>query len=143
MTKIYREALLPYSPQKMYALVNDIARYPEFLPWCSTTKIIESSETAISATITVKKMGVSKAFSTKNTLIENQEIHMKLINGPFKHLQGQWQFIDINGLGCKIILSLEFELLSGIVYLPFKKIFEPAADTLLQAFVKRAGEIYA
>ena len=140
MPKIHREALLPYSIQVMYDLVNDVARYPEFLPWCSSTEILESSNSLMRASIGIKKMGISKQFSTENRLFPHEKIDMKLLNGPFKYLHGVWQFIPIEDMGCKVILDLEF--LSGIMSLPFKKIFEPAADSMLQAFVTRAHQLY-
>lgn len=142
MPSIHREALLPYTSEKMFHLVNDVARYSEFLPWCSGTEIHEQSENYMRASIIIKKMGVSKSFETENTLLLNQKVNMRLKNGPFKYLNGEWQFIAIKDLGSKVILDLDFEFLPGIMYLPFKKIFEPAADSMLQAFVTRAHHLY-
>lgn len=142
MPKIHREALLPYSQAAMYQLVNDVQRYSEFLPWCHATEIIEQSDVLMRASIFVKKMGISKAFSTENTLEANQKIIMRLLNGPFKYLKGEWQFTSIQDLGCKIILDLDFEFLPGLMNLPFKKVFEPAADSMLQSFVARAHALY-
>lgn len=142
MPKIYREALLLYSKETMYQLVNDVQRYPEFLPWCHATEVHEKNDTFMRASIIIKKMGVSKSFATENNLIPNEKISMILKNGPFRHLNGEWQFISIQDLGCKVILALDFEFLPGLINLPFKKIFEPAADSMLQAFVARAHSLY-
>ena len=142
MSKIHREALLPYSKEAMYQLVNDVKHYPEFLPWCHATDIIEQTDVLMRASILVKKMGISKTFSTENVLELNQKMTMKLLNGPFKYLTGEWQFNAIQDLGCKVILDLEFEFLPGLMNLPFKKIFEPAADSMLQSFVTRAHVLY-
>ncbi|MBP9726487.1 MAG: type II toxin-antitoxin system RatA family toxin [Gammaproteobacteria bacterium] len=142
MPKIHREALLLHSKEAMYELVNDVKRYPEFLPWCHSTEIHEKSDTLMRASLIVKKMGVSKSFSTENSLVKNEKIAMRLLNGPFRYLQGEWQFISIQTLGCKVILELDFEFLPGLINLPFKKVFEPAADSMLQAFVTRANSIY-
>ena len=142
MSKIHREALLPYSHEAMYRLVNDVQRYAEFLPWCHATEIIEQSDRLMRASIFVKKMGISKAFSTENVLEPHKKISMKLLNGPFRHLTGEWQFISIHDLGCKVILDLDFEFLPGLMNLPFKKVFEPAADSMLQCFVTRAHALY-
>lgn len=142
MSKIHREALLPYSCRMMFDLVNDVRFYSEFLPWCHATEILEQSERFMRASIMIKKMGVSKQFSTENTLFPDVKIHMKLLNGPFKYLTGEWQFISIQDIGCKVVLDLDFEFLPGLMNLPFKKIFEPAADSMLQAFVSRAHHLY-
>ena len=142
MSKIHREALLPYSPDAMYRLVNDVQRYSEFLPWCHSSEIIEQTDTVMRASILIKKMGISKSFSTENSLCLNEKISMKLLNGPFQYLTGVWQFSAIQDLGCKVILDLDFEFLPGLMNLPFKKVFEPAANSMLQAFVTRAHQLY-
>lgn len=142
MPKIHREALLPYSSSMMYNLVNDVAQYAQFLPWCHATKIHEKTETQMRASIIIKKMGMSKSFTTQNTLDPNAHITMHLQNGPFNYLTGEWQFIPIENTGCQVILDLDFEFLPGILSLPFKKIFEPAANSMLQAFVTRAYALY-
>ncbi len=142
MPKIYREALLPYPQEAMYRLVNDVSRYPEFLPWCHATEICEQTDTFMRASIIIKKMGISKAFTTENILVFNEKISMTFLNGPFRYLKGEWCFIPLQNLGCKVILDLDFEFLPGLIHLPFKKIFEPAADTMLQAFITRAHALY-
>lgn len=142
MSKIHREALLSYSQEAMYQLVNDVQRYPEFLPWCHATEILEKTNDLMRASIIIKKMGLSKSFTTENHLVFPEKISMKLLNGPFKYLNGEWRFIRLQDFACKIVMDLEFEFLSGIINLPFKKIFEPAADSMLQAFVDRARNIY-
>ena len=142
MSKIHREALLPYSNEMMYQLVNDVRRYPEFLPWCHVAEVHEQSDFLMRASIIVKKLGVSKTFSTENVLELNRRVTMRLLNGPFKYLKGEWQFISIQDLGCKVILDLEFEFLPGLLNLPFKKVFEPAADSMLQSFVTQAHGLY-
>lgn len=142
MSKIHREALLPYSPEAIYSLVNDVRRYPEFLPWCHATEVLEQSAELMRASIAIKKMGISKMFSTENTLEPYHKISMRLLNGPFHYLKGEWQFNAIQHMGCKVILDLDFEFLPGLMNLPFKKIFEPAADSMLQSFVARAHALY-
>ena len=142
MSKIHREALLPYSAENMYQLVNDVLRYPEFLPWCHATEILEKTNTLMRASIFIKKIGISKSFSTENHLYPGEKIIMNLLNGPFTHLTGEWKFVAIQDVGCKVTLELDFEFLPGLINLPFKKIFEPAANSMLQAFVTRAHQIY-
>lgn len=142
MPKIHREALLPYSKEAIYQLVNDVRCYSEFLPWCHSTDILEQSDVLMRASILVKKMGISKSFTTENTLKLNEKITMQLLNGPFRHLIGEWQFNAIQNLGCKVMLDLDFEFLPGLMNLPFKKVFEPAADSMLQCFVARAHALY-
>ena len=114
-THIQRSALLPYPAQALYDLVNDVARYPEFLPWCSGATVLESSDVAMRAKVEVAKGGLSQHFVTKNVLVPGQSIEMNLEEGPFSQLHGLWVFKPLGEKACKISLDLSFEYSGALV----------------------------
>ena len=142
MTKIHRTALVPYSAENLYSVVNDVANYPEFLPWCAATQIHYESSTEMKASVIAKKSGIEKKFTTHNHLIPHKAIKMNFSDGPFEYLNGCWEFKNLSDQGCKVSLDLEFEFKKGLMSFAFKKIFEPAADAMMQAFIDRANKIY-
>lgn len=142
MTKIYRAALVPYSAEKLYGVVNNVAAYPEFLPWCSATHIHFESTTEMKASVTASKAGINKNFTTHNTLKPFELIKMEFADGPFEYLNGTWEFKHLSSDGCKVSLDLEFEFKRGLMTFAFKKFFEPAADAMMQAFIDRAELLY-
>ena len=96
MSTVNRSALVPYSAAQMYALVNDIETYPEFVPWCSKSAVKIISNTEKEATLFFARNPIKTSFTTKNTLTPNQLIDMQLVDGPFSRLQGVWRFVDID-----------------------------------------------
>ncbi|HHS99848.1 MAG TPA: type II toxin-antitoxin system RatA family toxin, partial [Thiomicrospira sp.] len=114
MKKIARTALLPYSAQQVYALVNDVKSYPEFLPWCGGSEVIAESEYEMEASVTIAKAGIKQTFKTRNQLVPGERIEMHLLDGPFKSLSGEWEFKALDGDACKIQFEVEFEVSSGI-----------------------------
>lgn len=143
MKKITRSALLPYSAQKMYELVNAVDQYSEFLPWCGGASIEEQSENYMKASVTIAKAGVSQTFQTENHLTKNQRIEMKLVDGPFKFLHGEWTFKALDEEACKIVFDIEFEMKSGLLNMAIGPIFEQIASTLVDSFVERAQQVYS
>lgn len=142
MTVIRRESLVPYSAASIYDLVNDVARYPDFLPWCAATHIQYQSNEEMKASITVSKGGIEKSFTTHNTLVPHSLIELRLVNGPFSVFHGRWQFQALAEQACKITFELSFEFKKSLMSYAFKKMFEPAANSMMQAFVDRAKHIY-
>ncbi|WP_296178922.1 type II toxin-antitoxin system RatA family toxin [Pseudomonas sp. UBA1879] len=141
-THIQRSALLPYPAEALYDLVNDVARYSEFLPWCSGAKVLEQSDTSMRARVEVAKGGLSQHFVTRNTLTPGQTIEMNLEEGPFSQLHGVWTFKVLNEKACKISLDLSFEYSGSIVRATLGPLFNQAANTLVDAFCQRAKELY-
>lgn len=141
MTSIERSALMPYSAQTMYEVVNDVTEYPGFLPWCADAKILSQSETSMDAALLMKKAGVNHWFSTRNTLLKNKKIEIKLLNGPFKRLEGGWEFIEFEDQASKIILSLDFEFSHGLGKTLISPVFTRIANTMVQSFCARAHEV--
>ncbi|MGB5279459.1 MAG: type II toxin-antitoxin system RatA family toxin [Gammaproteobacteria bacterium] len=143
MAHIKRSALVHYSPAEMYALVNDIASYPKFLPWCKSSNVISKTEHEMTASVEIARGGLNKTFTTKNTLHENSKIEIRLVEGPFKTLQGDWSFHTLKQAdACKIELDLEFKFDVGLVALAARPVFTQIANSLVDAFSKRAVEVY-
>ena len=142
MTIINRTALVPYSAEKIYAIVNDVAAYPEFLPWCASTHIHYQSSTAMKASVIASKAGIKKKFTTHNQLEPFNKVTMDFTEGPFEYLHGVWEFKHLSDSGCRVSLSLDFEFKQGLVTFAFKKFFEPAADSMMQAFIHRADQLH-
>lgn len=138
MTSIKRTALVPYSPAQMFALVNDIERYPEFLPWCRQARVLSRDGERVQASLTVAKGPLHYQFSTANTLQPDTRIDMQLLEGPFRSLHGVWRFVPIPGGGCQVDLALEFEFHNRILHRTMGRLFEEIAGTLVDAFCRRA-----
>lgn len=141
MPTIHRTAIVPYSPSQMYQLVNAIEDYPNFLPWCKASKILSQNEDEIKASLLLAKGGVEKSFTTCNRLQKDKMIELRLLDGPFHHLEGFWQFNALDN-GCHISLQLEFEFTGKLLSLAFGPIFSQVANSLVEAFAKQAQALY-
>lgn len=142
MPQIEKSALVMYSTKEMFDLVNDVNAYPEFLPHCSGAKILSSSGQKMTASLEIAKAGMSKWFTTENQFSGEQEIAMKLVDGPFKFLTGRWQFTELDESACKVSLKLEFEFSSKLVELAFGHVFNEVAKNMVAAFTQRAKRVY-
>jgi len=141
MTALARQALLPYSARSVYAIVNDIARYPEFLPWCTGADIVAATSEEIVATLELGSRGVRETFTTRNVLIPHERIELSLVSGPFTRFQGLWQFTGLGqDEGCKIELHLDFRFSGArsLLHRTFNSVFTQAGDKLVDAFCARA-----
>ena len=125
----------------MFALVNDIDGYPEFLPGCLSSTLISKTPTEIVASLDVGKGPVRQSFTTRNSLEDFSRIEMTLVKGPFKSLHGVWTFTELSPTSCKIMLSIEFEL-SGMLKFAFGGVFSQIANTMVDSFSKRAKVVY-
>ncbi len=142
MRKVSRSALVPYSASEMYSLVDDIESYPSFLPWCKSAVVHSRNANSVEATLDLQRGGVSKSFTTRNSLRENQAIGLALMSGPFRHLSGGWKFRQLDDSGCKVSLDLEFEFEGRVTDMVFGAFFEDICNSLVDAFTRRAGEVY-
>lgn len=142
MPQISRNALVPYSVEQMYQLVNDVQSYPDFIPGCTGSRVLESGPTQMTAAVDVSKAGISKTFTTRNTLTNNQSILMNLVDGPFKSLIGCWKFTPLSPDACRIEFQLDFEFTNKLIELAFGRIFKELASNMVQAFTLRAKEVY-
>lgn len=143
MPQISRSALVPYSAEQMYQLVNDVKSYPDFLPGCTGSRVLESGPTQMTAAVDVSKAGISKTFTTRNTLTSNQSILMHLVDGPFKKLMGGWKFTPLSNDACRIEFQLDFEFTNMLIELAFGRVFKELAANMVQAFTHRAKEVYS
>ncbi|MBA7848854.1 type II toxin-antitoxin system RatA family toxin [Klebsiella sp. RHBSTW-00484] len=143
MPQISRTALVPFSAEQMYQLVNDVKSYPDFLPGCTGSRVLELGPTQMTAAVDVSKAGISKTFTTRNTLTSNQSILMSLVDGPFKKLIGGWTFIPLSPEACKIEFHLDFEFTNKLIEMAFGRIFKELAMNMVQAFTVRAKEVYS
>lgn len=142
MANISRSALVMYSCEQMYKLVDDIELYPQFIPNCADSKRIQINENTVEGSLLISSVGISKWFTTKNELTANKEIKMQLLNGPFKHLTGVWKFTELDQFACKVELDLEFEFSSKMIELAFGGIFNNVVANMVSAFTQRAKKVY-
>jgi ribosome-associated toxin RatA of RatAB toxin-antitoxin module len=142
MPTINRSALVPYTPEQMFALVDDVQGYPDFLPWCKSSHVISRDEDEVVASLELAKGSVKKSFTTRNRLQVGKMIEMRLVDGPFKHLQGFWRFDGLKENACKVSLDLEYEFSSKIVAMAVGPVFNQVANTLVDAFIERAREVH-
>jgi len=139
---ISKSAIVPYSPQQMFALVNAINDYPQFLNWCSGASILNQSEHQITASVEINKGGFKQKFITKNTLRAFDLIEMELLDGPFKTLSGQWRFEALGDNAAKVALELQFSFKSRLMDIALSSIFTQIANSQLDAFIMRAKQVY-
>lgn len=126
----------------MFALVDDINAYQEFLPWCSNSEVLSREGDEVRGRLSLSKSGIEKSFTTCNRAQKNKMIEMRLEEGPFHHLEGFWRFNALAEDACKISLDLEFEFSNKLLGLTFGPVFNQIASTLVDAFCKRAADVY-
>lgn len=142
MKTIEKSVLIWFSSQEMFNLVVDVRSYPAFLPWCELTEVLEETPDTMVARIGMALGGLHKSFTTRNAHVQGQQVQLQLIDGPFKHLQGEWNFVPVGEeRACRVELKLSysFDSVFGALVGP---IFDRIAANLVDAFVKRAEEIY-
>ena len=142
MAIINKSALVAYTPDQMFRLVDDVEAYVEFLPWCSGSKVIKRTELDVTASLEISHSGFHKAFTTRNVYAAERRINMYLVEGPFKKLEGVWQFLPLGEQGCKIMLDLEFEFSNRLLGMSFGPLFGQMAGSLVDAFTQRANTVY-
>tara|TARA_R110001592_G_C13058805_1_gene740791 strand:+ start:824 stop:1264 length:441 start_codon:yes stop_codon:yes gene_type:complete len=142
MPSISRSALVMYSVDQMFQLINDVLAYPQFLPDCSNSKIIAEDDNSVTAALLVSKAGLKKWFTTKNTHISNQQVQLELVDGPFNKLHGRWLLTPLSEDACKVSLELEYEFSNKVFDLAFGRVFNHLTNNMVQAFTQRAKEVY-
>lgn len=142
MTVVNRTALVLHTSEQMFDLINDVRRYPEFLPWCSGASVVSERSDVLEATLKLSKGGLSYNFTTRNDLERPHSMRISLVDGPFKRLEGVWSFTSLSDEACKVELNLSFEFEGKLTGLAMSKVFNGVATTLVDAFVERADKIY-
>ncbi|GAA3974999.1 type II toxin-antitoxin system RatA family toxin [Allohahella marinimesophila] len=142
MAEIVKSALILRTPVQMFELVNDVKAYPQFLPWCRRVAVLSACDNSMTASLTVGKGRVVHSFTTKNILSPHESIHMQLVDGPLSRLQGTWQFKALGPDGCRVTLALDYGLTGRLSALAAESVLQSMAGEVMDAFIKRAGELY-
>ena len=147
MKHVRKSVLLWYSPAEMYALVTDVQRYPEFLPWCDRAEVLQSHDDGVTARLGLHYMGVRHAFTTRNVQQAPERVAVQLVDGPFSWLQGEWLFRSLGRPGggqqaCKIEFDLRYAFASPALETVVSPVFDGIANTFVDSFVRRAEDVY-
>ena len=145
MKTVHKSVLIWYSAAEMFALVIDVARYPQFLPWCDHASVSEQDSSGMTATVGLSIAGLKQSFTTRNIHIPDRQVHLLLVKGPFSKLDGQWDFTPVGAAGeraCKVEFSLRYDFNNAALAALIGPVFEKIAGSLVDAFVKRAGQVY-
>lgn len=142
MTMIQKSALVKYAAHQMFDLVDNVEAYPEFLPWCAGSRVINRSDDIVEAELLIAKGGFKKSFATRNCLDRGGRITIALLNGPFNYLQGRWDFIPLREDASKISLDLEFEMSGLLANIAFGTVFNQICNTMVGSFTQRAKQVY-
>jgi ribosome-associated toxin RatA of RatAB toxin-antitoxin module len=145
MKTVNKSVLIWYSAAEMFSLVTDVASYPEFLPWCDETQVIEEDAKGMTAKIGLSMAGLKQSFTTRNTHVKDRKVSLKLVDGPFSKLDGQWDFKPVGKAderACKIDFTLGYDFDNAALAALVGPVFDKIAGSMVDAFVKRAGEVY-
>jgi ribosome-associated toxin RatA of RatAB toxin-antitoxin module len=144
MKHLHKSVLIWYSPAQMYRLVTSVGQYPEFLPWCSHAKVVEQDELGMTAKVGLAMAGVKQEFTTRNTHEVDRRVQMHLVDGPFSTLEGDWHFNPVGegGAACKVTLDLRYAFSSKTLALIVGPVFDKVANSLVDAFINRAEQVY-
>jgi len=157
MKQVNKSVLLWYSPREMYALVTAVEDYPKFLPWCERAEVLQQHDDGVTARLHIAFAGLRQAFTTRNTNLDGREVHMRLVDGPFSKLEGTWKFTPLHKPGApapaageppveptarKVEFPLTFDLSRRSLALVISPVFDRIANTFVDAFVKRAEQVY-
>jgi ribosome-associated toxin RatA of RatAB toxin-antitoxin module len=145
MKNIHKSVLIWYAPEEMFRLVTDVARYPEFLPWCDSASVLETDAQGMVAEVGISLGGIQQTFVTRNDHVEGRSIGMSLVQVPFSKLSGVWRFNPVGDgtqRACKVELELQYGFSSKTLAVIVGPVFDKIAASLVDAFVKRAETVY-
>ena len=146
MKTVHKSVLIWYSPEEMYALVTAVADYPKFLPWCDHASVLATDATGMTAEVGIAFSGIRQTFTTRNDHTDGRQVAMKLIDGPFSSLDGQWDFVplgDGSQRACRVEFNLNYGFDNATLARLVGPVFDRIAGSLVDAFVKRAEQVYA
>src|SRR5262249_5798006 len=138
MTAVDRSAIVGHGAEQMYALVEDVESYPQFLPWCERVTVSAREPGRTVATLHANFHGLKQQFTTENSNDPGRRIDMKLVSGPFRSLEGEWVFVPLDSRACKVEFGLRYRFSSGVLEKTIGPAFRGMADSLVDAFVRRA-----
>ncbi|GBG15087.1 cyclase [Novimethylophilus kurashikiensis] len=142
MANVHKTVLVPYSAAQMFRLVDEVERYPEFLPWCGGVDLRWRNESGTSARLHIDYHGIKQNFTTENSKTFPTLMDIKLVDGPFRHLEGVWKFIPLAEDACKIEFRLHYEFSGALLEKLIAPVFNHIANTFVDAFVSRAEKVY-
>lgn len=142
MAVVHKSVLVGYSAEQMFALVDRVEDYPQFLPWCGGVKVERPTEDSLVASLSIQYGGINQSFTTKNKNERPFLMHMTLVDGPFKHLEGTWTFKPLREDACKIDFELNYEFSSKLFDQIVGPVFGMIANSFVDSFCKRADAIY-
>ncbi|MFC5522803.1 type II toxin-antitoxin system RatA family toxin [Polaromonas jejuensis] len=145
MKTVHKSVLIWYSAAEMFALVTDVARYPEFLPWCDQAAVLDEAAEGMTAKVGISFAGLSQSFTTRNVHEKDRKVSLKLIDGPFSKLDGHWDFHPLGDSAqraCKVGLTLRYDFDNAALAALVGPVFDKIAGSLVDAFVKRASHVY-
>lgn len=138
MPTVNKSALVAASASQMFALVNDVEAYPEFLPWCGGARVHRHDQHEMEATIDIRKGALNRSFTTRNRLQAPDHIRIELVDGPFQQLRGEWRFESLREDACRVSLRLMFSFSSSLIRVAVEPVFSQIANSLVDAFCQRA-----
>ena len=141
MKRIARSAIVEHSAGEMFSLVDDIESYPRFLPWCRAAQVDERTAQWVQATLSVGMRGLNQTFSTRNELHPPEAMDMRLLKGPFRHFAAAWRFKPLSAQACSVEFSLEYAM-AGPLARMLEPLFDHIADTMVDAFTRRANDLH-
>jgi ribosome-associated toxin RatA of RatAB toxin-antitoxin module len=145
MKTVHKSVLIWYSAQEMFALVTDVEAYPKFLPWCDHATVLAHEPDGMRAEVGISFGGIRQKFTTRNRHVEGREVHISLVDGPFSLLEGHWLFSPVGGeeqRACRVELKLDYAFRSATLATLVGPVFDKIAGSLVDAFVKRAEQVY-
>lgn len=142
MAEVKKSVLIAYSATQMFDLVDSVQQYPEFLPWCAAASVAPVDDSKVKASVTINYHGVKQSFTTENQRTPPRQIEMRLVEGPFRTLDGCWRFTALNEQACKIEFSLHYEFSSKLLEKLVGPVFGYIANSLVEAFLRRAEHVY-
>ena len=142
MTKINRSALLPFSAQQLFDLVNDVESYPGYLDGCVGASVLRSEEGLMEARLELARAGIRQSFSTRNYLVAASQITLELLDGPFEYFRGCWDFHPLGDSACKMTLNLEFSIAGMVRGAAASRLFNAVTNDLVDAVCRRARQLY-
>ena len=142
MPNVSTSVCVNYTPEEMYALVNDVQSYPAYIPMCSQVRLLSSTPEKLKATITMAKGKIKLSFTTENTMEAGRFIRMRLVEGPFKRLNGLWRFEPSGSQGCEATFRLDFEFANALLSMAFGGFFKEVTESMVEAFCRQAVRRY-
>ncbi len=145
MKTVTKSVLIWYRASEMYVLVTDVGQYPKFLPWCDRARVVSGDENGMTAEIGISFGGIRQTFTTRNTHVQDRQVAIRLVNGPFSRLDGEWNFVPIGDgtqRACRVELILHYGFDNVALSKVVGPVFDKIASSMVDAFVKRAAQVY-